>query len=77
MSCGGCQKRREDRSVQAAANRQAKEEQDLMGGYANLTDRQIKARLEVYKRRYCTTCTKRYECDYTSYIECRKNENIK
>jgi hypothetical protein len=77
MACGGCQKRREAQSVQAADNRQAKEEQDLMGGYANLTDRQIKARLEIYKRRYCGPCAKRYECDYTVYTECRKNENIK
>lgn len=73
MACGGCQKRREEQSVQAAANRQDKEEQDLMGGYANLTDRQIKARLEVYKRRYCSACNKRYECNYAVYIECRKN----
>jgi hypothetical protein len=73
MACGGCSKRREVQS----ANRQAREEQDLMGGYANLTDRQIKARLEVYKRRYCASCAKRYECDYTVYTECRKNENIK
>lgn len=80
MACGGCQRRRENRSVsqqEQYANRQAKEEQDLMGGYANLTDRQIKARLEVYKRRYCQTCTKRYECNYSVYTECRKNENIK
>ncbi len=73
MACGGCAKRRE---AQAAA-RKAIEDRDLMGGYANLTDRQIKARLEVYKRRYCASCAKRYECDYTIYVECRKNENIK
>jgi hypothetical protein len=73
MACGGCQKRRDDQTAALTANRQAKEEHDLMGGYANLTDRQIKARLEIYKRRYCTNCTKRYECDYTSYTECRKS----
>lgn len=68
MACGGCAKRRAAQTVA----RKAKEEQDLMGGYANLTDRQIKARLEVYKRRYCTACKKRYECDYNSYLECKK-----
>jgi hypothetical protein len=73
MACGGCQKRREARDAQMVNNRQAKDETDLMGGYANLTDRQIKARLEVYKRRYCTSCAKRYECDYTLYLECKKN----
>jgi hypothetical protein len=59
MACGGCAKRRAQRS----ATRKSKEEQDLMGGYANLTDTQIRARLENYKRKYCTTCEKRYECE--------------
>lgn len=69
MACGGCQKRR---AAQTAVRR-AREEQDLMGGYANLTDRQIKARLEVYKRRYCATCEKRYSCDYAGYLACKKS----
>ena len=69
MPCGGCSKRR---SAYTAA-RKAREERDLTGGYANLTDRQLKARLEVYKRRYCKDCTQRYECDYQKYLECRKN----
>lgn len=68
MACGGCAKRR----AATTAARQAREDVDLMGGYANLTDRQIKARLEVYKRRYCASCTKRYECDYPSYVKCKK-----
>ena len=68
MACGGCAKRR---TAQTAVRRD-REERDLMGGYANLTARQITARLEVYKRRYCKTCGKRYECDYTSYLECKK-----
>lgn len=73
MACGGCAKRRAAR----AAARRVKEDTDLTGGYANLTDRQIKARLEVYKRRYCADCTKRYECDYKNYLECRKSAQIK
>ena len=68
MACGGCAKRR---AVQAAAKKAAAEK-DLMGGYSNLTDLQIKARLEVYKRRYCKTCNKRYECDYPMYVECKQ-----
>ncbi len=73
MPCGGCAKRRAQRAV----SRKIKEEQNLMGGYANLTDRQIKARLEVYKRRYCAACQKRYECNYESYLECIKSKQIK
>lgn len=68
MACGGCKKRR----VAKAAKRRDAVEYDLKGGYANLTDRQIKARLEVYKRKYCKQCPDRYECDYVSYLECRK-----
>lgn len=66
MACGGCSKRR-------AANRQNKEDYDLMGGYGTLSDVQIKARLEVYKRRYCKQCVKRYSCDFVIYTACRKN----
>jgi hypothetical protein len=69
MACGGCASRRKNRVA-----RQNKEDYDLMDGYANLTDRQIKARLEVYKRRYCKACDRRYECDYVSYVECRKSK---
>lgn len=73
MACGGCSKRRAARD----AARKSNVERDLMGGYANLTDRQIKARLEAYKRRYCKECSKRYECDYVSYVACKKPEQIK
>ena len=70
MPCGGCARRR--KAVKAA--RQAKADGDLMGGYANLTDVQIRARLEAYKRRYCKDCSVRYECDYSRYLECRKSK---
>lgn len=70
MACGGCAKRRAAKD----AARKANVEKDLMGGYSNLTDRQIKARLEAYKRRYCKACEKRYECDYVSYVACKKSE---
>lgn len=70
MACGGCAKRR----AATAAKRQAAAEQDLMGGYANLTNAQIKARLEAYKRRYCRDCDVRYECDYARYLKCKKSK---
>ena len=70
MACGGCGKRRR----QNAAKKQSKDDYDLMGGYANLTDNQIRARLEVYKRKYCKKCADRYKCDYTHYVNCRKNK---
>lgn len=73
MACGGCAKRR----AVVDAQRQSKEDYNLMGGYSNLTDRQIKARLEAYKKRYCGKCDKRYDCDYPSYLECRKSSKIK
>jgi len=46
----------------------------VMGGYANLTDRQIRARLEVYKKKYCTNLDCRYKCDYTMYTSCKKRK---
>jgi hypothetical protein len=70
MACGGCAKRR----AAARARRSAAEENDITGGYANLTNQQIKARLEAYKRRYCKDCEVRYECDYSRYLACKKNK---
>jgi len=70
MACGGCQKRR---TAQQAA-RMTAIKQDLMGGYANLTDMQIRARLEIYKRQYCKECEKRYECNYPMYVKCKNIE---
>jgi len=67
MPCGGCGKRK-------LASDGGVNENDITGGYANLTDRQLKSRLEVYKKRFCATCPKRYECDYKSYLECKKSE---
>jgi len=70
MACGGCGRRHQANNVQ----RQNSEDQNLMGGYANLTDQQIKTRLEVYKRRYCAACEKRYTCDFGNYLACRKSK---
>lgn len=68
MACGGCAKRR----AAKAANRKSAHEGDLTAGYANLNNQQLKARLEVYKRRYCKTCDLRYKCDYAMYLDCKK-----
>lgn len=46
----------------------------VMDGYRWLPDRQIKARLEVYKKRYCNDCDDKYECDYEMYNKCRNKE---
>lgn len=67
MACGGCAKRRAD----LVNSRRTYAEKDLNSGYSNLTDGQIKARLESYKRKYCKECEKRYECDYTTYKNCK------
>ena len=65
MVCGGCGKRR-------IVHSQKKEDFNIVGKYGNLPDRQIKARLEVHKRRYCKQCEKRYDCDFKMYLDCRK-----
>ena len=43
-----------------------------MGGYKYLEPHQIRARLEVFKRKYCAGCEKRYDCDFKMYTECKK-----
>jgi len=66
MACGGCAKRRQ------AVNRSIKNPEDLRGGYGYLTDRQLRARLEIYKRNNCKDCQDRYKCDYPKFVECKK-----
>jgi hypothetical protein len=68
MACGSCSKKRAARKVTVP------KKDEVMGGYGYLTDRQIKARLEVYKKKYCKDCNKRYECDYKMYVECKKSK---
>ena len=69
MACSGCGKKRR---AARAASQKAIEKDEVMGGYKYLKDRQIKARLEVYKKKYCKGCDKRYECNYAMYVECKK-----
>jgi len=64
MACGGCKRRR------AAINNT----DDVMGGYKYLNDRQIKARLENYKRKYCKSCEQRYVCDFNMYQTCKNKK---
>ena len=45
---------------------------DVMGGYKFLPDSQIKARLEVFKKRHCSDCTDRYDCNFVMYNSCDK-----
>jgi hypothetical protein len=66
MACGGCARRR------AARNAPAGTKESLMGGYKYLTDRQLRARLEVYKKNNCKDCEKRYECDYSMFVQCKE-----
>ena len=67
MACRGCGKRKR-------VSPNAVKKNEVMGGYGYLTDRQIRARLEVYKKKYCKDCDKRYECDYKMYLNCKKNK---
>jgi len=66
MACGGCGKRRAVR-----ASKVARRLNPVMGGYKYLTDVQIKARLEIYKRKHCKSCDKKYDCTYETYVKCK------
>ena len=73
MACSGCGKKRAARAAkQKAAKMVAKDGDEVMGGFKYLNDRQIKARLEVYKKKYCRDCGDRYECAYEIYKGCKK-----
>jgi len=50
-----------------------KDPMDVKGGYKYLKPHQIVARLEVFKRRNCKDCEKRYKCDYNMYLSCKGN----
>lgn len=69
MACGSCGKNR--RPKNRTVNNP--EDYDITGGVAvdSLNDKQIKARLEVFKRKFCTRCKIRYICDYPTYIGCK------
>ena len=43
----------------------------VFGNYKYLTDRQIKARLENYKNRYCKECESKEGCDITMFFKCK------
>ena len=65
MACGGCSKRR---NVQRSP---IGTKDSLMGGYKYLTSRQLRARLEVYKKNNCKSCENRYKCDYGMFANCK------
>ena len=65
MACGACSKRRSVSNTKGMVY-------DVMGGYKFLADKQIKARLEVFKKRHCSDCDTRYDCDFLMYTNCDK-----
>jgi hypothetical protein len=69
MACGGCGKRHTSPPPVNSDPMTV-----LMGGYKSLNDRQIRARLEVYKKNYCRQCEKRYQCDFPMFLECKKSK---
>ena len=70
MACGSCSKRRR---VPPNINAVRSEDYDLTGGMdiRSLNSRQIQARLEVFKRKFCKSCTFRYDCTYSTYLDCK------
>lgn len=63
MACGACSKRRDEKD---------KKKFDVMGGYKYLPERQLKARLETFKKHFCSNCDNRYTCDFEMYSNCTK-----
>ncbi len=44
---------------------------NVMGNYKYLKPHQVKARLEIFKKKNCTNCKKRYVCDINMYKNCK------
>jgi len=65
MGCTSCGKRR--------ATQANRSKVDIMNQHKYLNDRQLKARLEVYKKRYCQGCKKKEKCNYEMYVKCKKS----
>lgn len=63
MACGSCRKRREKKYTKGIYQ--------VMGEYKYLPDNQIKARLEVFKKKYCSDCPTRYDCDFNIHTNCK------
>lgn len=71
MACGGCSRKK---TVNTSRELSAADvNYNLTGGIeiTSLNQQQIRARLEVFKRKFCTACNKRYDCDYPSYLACK------
>jgi hypothetical protein len=71
MACG-CSKRKGnvENSERSVTTNGGSKLFSVMGNYKYLTAQQIAARLEVYKRMYCKSCSTRYDCTYETYEVC-------
>jgi len=67
MGCTGCGKKKKVRSMEY-------QEFTVMGGYDNLSNKQIVKRLETFKKLFCKNCEIQAQCDYIKYVECRKSK---
>jgi len=67
MACKSCNNKKNK------VNNIKPEEYDITGGVdiRSLNSRQIQVRLEVFKRRFCRSCSFRYDCTYLTYIDCK------
>jgi len=71
MACGSCGRKK---GSSLNSNDENLANAMVFGSNIYLTDRQLKARLENYKRNYCKDCVERYNCDLTRFTICK---NIK
>lgn len=70
MACGSCGRRKE-----YSLNNDNLASAIVFGNNIYLTNRQLNARLENYKRNYCKECLERYTCDLTRFVGCKGIKN--
>jgi len=67
MACGSCNKKRKNRNII--------KKRDYMRGYETMQSQQVKARLDTFKRKYCSDCVDRYDCNLNTYLKCKNKDN--
>jgi len=45
---------------------------NIMEQHKHVNNRQLNARLKVYKKRYCSSCEDIDKCNYKMYANCKK-----
>lgn len=66
MGCSRCEKKQKRKD-----ERGNPELYRAFGNYKYLTNRQVRTRLEYYKKKHCKGCSKKDECNISMFFKCK------